>query len=296
MSEKTKRRVLTFGLPAGSLRDMTLALLKRAGYPFLVGPRSYVPVSMDPEIEARMFRAQEIPRYVASGHYDAGITGQDMVAEAEVSVREVEEFAYARQGLGQVRWVVAVPMDSPVRSIQDLRGKRIATEAVNLTRRYLKSQGVSAEVEFSWGATEAKAPELVDAIVESTETGSSLTANNLRIVAEIMQSAAVLIANQDAWKDRWKRGKIEEVAMLLRGALMAEAMVGLKMNVPKKNLQRILKLLPAMKRPTVSPLSDSSWVSLETVIDVHEVRRLIISLKAAGAQGLVEYPLNKVIP
>jgi ATP phosphoribosyltransferase len=243
-----------------------------------------------------MFRSQEIPRYVADGHFDAGIAGQDMVVESGADVREVEAFAYARSGFGSVRWVLAVANDSPFRSVQDLRGKRIATEAVNLTRKYLAAKGVRAEVEFSWGATEAKVPELVDAVVELTETGSSLRAHGLRIVAEIMESVTVLMANRKAWGDPWKRGKIEEIGMLLRGALVAESMVGLKMNVPKAKLKRVLGILPAMKRPTVSPLSDSAWVSLETVIEEREVRRLILKLKGAGAQGLVEYPLNKVIP
>ena len=287
---------LKLGLPAGSYKEMTLSLLRKAGYPFKLGSRSYVPVSGDPEISGRMFRAQEIPRYVADGHFDAGITGQDMVAEAGVKVIEAAVFDYARAGFGRVRWVLAVPKDSPVRSVRDLAGKRIATEAVNLTRKYLAKNGVKAEVEFSWGATEAKAPELVDAIVEITETGSSLVANNLRIVDTIMESSAVLVANPVSWKDGWKRGKTEEIAMLLAGAMVAETMVGLKMNVPKGRLGAILRILPAMKKPTVSPLSDKSWVSLETVIEERDVRRLIISLKRAGAQGLVEYPLNKVIP
>lgn len=288
--------MLRLGLPAGSLKDMTLALLKKAGYPMLVGSRSYAPVSVDREIEARMFRAQEIPAYVAGGRYDAGITGQDMVAEAGVKLREIEEFVYSRQGFGRVKWVIAVPKDSPIKSVRDLNGKRVATEGVNLTNRYLKSQGVRAQVEFSWGATEAKVPELVDAIVDKTETGSSLAANNLRVVAEIMESATVLVANPGSWRDRWKREKIQEIAMLLRGAMAAESMVGLKMNVPRRRLDSVLKLLPAMKRPTVSPLSDAAWVSLETVIEEADVRRLIVRLKAAGAQGFVEYPLNKVIP
>lgn len=289
-------RALKFCLPAGSLKEMTLALLKKAGYPFAVGSRSYVPQSADPEIDARMFRAQEIPQYVADGHFDAGITGQDLVAEAGVAVKEVSEFVYARQGLGRIRWVVAVPADSPIRTLADLNGKRIATEGVNLTRDFLKRKGLRAQVVFSWGATEAKAPELVDAIVEKTETGSSLRANNLRVVAEIMSSATALIANQDAWKDRWKRGKIEEIVMMLRGALVAETMVGLKMNVPKRALKKVLAILPAMKRPTISPLSDAAWVSIETVIEEREVRALIARLKSAGASGFVEYPLNKVIP
>jgi len=288
--------ILKLGLPAGSYKEMTLSLLRKAGYPFAVGARSYVPVSGDPEISGRMFRAQEIPRYVADGHFDAGITGQDMVAEAGVKVVEAAVFDYARGGFGRVRWVLAVPKDSSVRSVHDLAGKRIATEAVNLTRKYLMKNGVKAEVEFSWGATEAKAPELVDAIVEITETGSSLSANNLRIVDVVMESSAVLVANPAAWKDGWKRAKTEEIAMLLKGAMVAETMVGLKMNVPKRRIRSVLSILPAMKKPTVSPLSDPDWVSLETVIEERDVRRLIIRLKAGGAQGLVEYPLNKVIP
>ncbi len=295
MSEEGKS-VIKLGLPAGSLRDMTLTLMKKAGYAFTLGARSYVPRSGDPEISARMFRAQEIPRYVADGDFDAGITGQDMVAEAGVRVREVEEFAYGRQGFGRIRWVVAVPKDSPVRVLRDLTGKRIATEGVNLTRKFFKSRGIDVRVEFSWGATEAKAPELVDAVVEKTETGSSLAANNLRIVAEVMRSATVMIANAGAWAVPAKRRKIEEIAIMLRGALQAESMVGLKMNVPRRYLKRILGILPAMKRPTVSSLSDATWVSVETVIEEGDARRLIIRLKGAGAQGIVEYPLNKVIP
>lgn len=294
--QKVSPPILKLGLPAGSLKEMTLALLKKAGYPFHVASRSYAPVSGDPEIEARMFRAQEIPRYVGDAHFDAGFTGQDLVAEAGVEVKEVETFMYARSGFGRIRLVLAVPNDSPIRTVKDLQGKRVATEDVNLTRKFLASHGVRAEVEFSWGATEAKVPDLVDAIVDRTETGSSLRANNLRVVAEIMQSVTVLIANTTSWKNPWKRAKIEEIAMLLRGAMVAETMVGLKMNVPKKGLKKVLGILPAMKRPTVSPLSDAAWVSLETVIEEREVRRLILKLKGAGAQGLVEYPLNKVIP
>ncbi len=294
--KRGKGKALKLGLPAGSLREATLSLLKKAGYSFSVAARSYAPVSVDREISARMFRAQEIPRYVADGSFDAGITGQDMVAECGARVREVEEFVYARQGFVPVRWVLAVPNGSPIRSLRDLNGKRVATEAVNLAKRFFRSKRVRAKVEFSWGATEAKAPELVDAVVETTETGSSLTANNLRVVAEIMRSATVLIANPRSMADRWKKAKIMEIAMLMRGAMQAEGMVGLKMNVPRDRLARVLSLLPAMKRPTVSPLSDPNWVSLETVIEESAVRKLITALKAAGAQGLVEYPLNKVIP
>jgi ATP phosphoribosyltransferase len=295
-TKRTKGGVLKLGLPAGSLRDATLSLLKKAGYSFSVASRSYVPVSTDPEISARMFRAQEIPRYVADGSFDAGITGQDMVAECGARVREVEQFVYARQGFVPVRWVLAVPNGSSIRSLCDLNGKRVATEAVNLAKRFFRSKGIRARVEFSWGATEAKAPDLVDAVIETTETGSSLTANNLRIVAEIMRSSTVLVANPRSFGERWKRGKILEIAMLMRGAMQAESMVGLKMNVPRNRLNRVLGLLPAMKRPTISPLSDPKWVSLETVIEESAVRKLITALKLAGAQGLVEYPLNKVIP
>jgi ATP phosphoribosyltransferase len=296
MAKAAAPRVLRLGLPAGRLKEMTLALLKKAGYPFTLGSRSYVPKSGDPEIEARMFRAQEIPRYVAAGNFDAGITGQDMVRESGRDVHEVATFAYARAGFGTVRWVVAVPKDSPIRTVKDLQGKRIATEGVNLTKAFLASKGVTADVEFSWGATEAKPPELVDAVVETTETGSSLEANNLRVVAEIMVSSTCLIANLSSWKDAWKRAKIEEIAMMLRGALVAEGMVGLKMNVPRKRYRKVLSLLPAMKRPTVSPLAERGWLSIEIVSEEREVRPLIAKLKAAGATGLVEYPLNKVIP
>jgi len=294
--KRAETTVLKFGLPAGSLKDMTLALLKKAGYPFVVSSRSYVPRSGDPEISPRMYRAQEIPRYVADGHLDAGITGEDLVVEAGVRVDEVARFAYARAGLGRVRWVVAVPVDSPMKTVRDLEGKRIATEVVNLTRGFLKSKGVRAEVEFSWGATEAKVPELADAVVETTETGSSLAANGLRILAEIMTSDTVLVANIGAMKDKWKRAKAGEIASLLKGAIAAETMVGLKMNVPRSRLRKVLAILPAMKRPTISSLSDPKWASVETVIEESDVRRLVPRLKEAGAEGLVEYPLNKVIP
>jgi len=290
------QKILKLGLPAGSLKDMTLALLKKAGYPFSLGSRSYVPVSGDPEIKARLFRAQEVPRYVADGHFDAGITGQDMVVEAGVRLKEVAVLQYARQGLGRVRWVIAVPNDSSIKSVADLKGKRVATEAVNLTRNFLRSKGVTAEVEFSWGATEAKVPDLVDAIVDTTETGSSLRANNLRVITDIMSSSTAIVANESSWKDPWKRSKIEEIAMMLEGALRAEEMVGLKMNVPRKSLKKVLAVLPAMKKPTLSPLSDPKWISVETVIAERDVRRLVSRMRAAGAEGFVEYPLNKVIP
>lgn len=294
--KRDDEKALKLGLPAGSLKDMTLALLKKAGYPFTISLRSYVPRSGDPEIAPRIYRAQEIPRYVADSHLDAGLTGEDMVVEAGAKVVELAKFRYARQGLGRVRWVVAVPVNSPMKSVRDLRGKRIATEVVNLTRTFLKANGVTAEVEFSWGATEAKVPELADAVVETTETGSSLAANGLRILAEIMTSDTVLIGNASAMKDKWKRAKAEEIACLMAGAIAAETMVGLKMNVPRSRLRSVLAILPAMKRPTISALSDPKWASVETVIEQSDVRRLVPRLREAGAQGLVEYPLNKVIP
>jgi len=290
------QKVLKLGLPAGSLKDMTLALMKKAGYPFSLASRSYAPSSGDPEIKARLFRAQEVPRYVSDGHFDAGITGQDMVVEAGVDLKEVAVLQYARQGLGRVRWVIAVPNDSAIKSVADLKGKRVATEAVNLTKNFLRSKGVTAEVEFSWGATEAKVPDLVDAIVDTTETGSSLRANNLRVIADIMASSTAIVANRDSWNDPWKRTKIEEIAMMLEGALRAEEMVGLKMNVPKSRLKKVIAVLPAMKKPTLAPLSDPKWISVETVIAERDVRRLVTGLRAAGAEGFVEYPLNKVIP
>ena len=286
---------LRFGLPKGSLQDATIEKMAKAGFNIQVSSRSYVPYVDDEQLEVRMIRAQEISRYVELGYLDCGITGLDWVMENGSSVHEVGEFLFSKATRQPARWVLAVPEESKVRSVKDLQGKRIATEVVHLTRQYLKKHGVKADVEFSWGATEVKAHELVDAIVEITETGSSLRANNLRIVDTLLVSTPRLIANKKAWKDAWKRQKIETMAMLLRGALEAEAKVGLKMNIAEKNLRKLLDELPALRNPTISNLSLKGWVAVETIIDEHIVRELIPQLKAAGAEGIIEYPLNKVV-
>jgi ATP phosphoribosyltransferase len=288
-------KLLRLALPKGSLQESTFEMMARAGYHVKVSSRSYVPSVDDPEIEARLIRAQEISRYVEHGALDAGLTGFDWITENDSDVVEVANLVYAKQGLRPVRWVLAVPNESPIRTVKDLAGKRIATEAVNLTRRFLTRHGVKAEVEFSWGATEVKVPELADAICELTETGSSLRANNLRILETVLESTTRLIANRNAWKDSWKRAKIETIAMLLQGALQAEEKVGLKMNAPRKKIRSILKALPALRNPTISPLSQGGWVALETIVDERVVREIIPALKAAGAEGIIEYPLNKVI-
>lgn len=295
MKEK-KRNVLNVGLPKGSLQESTLHLFRKAGFNINVGSRSYVPTIDDPELSGLLIRAQEMARYVQDGILDMGLTGRDWVLEQNAKVKEVCPLLYARGGLRPVRWVVAVPNDSPIQRIRDLQGKRVATELVQFTRRYLKKKGVEAQVEFSWGATEVKAPRLADAIVELTETGSSLRANNLRVVETILESTTVLIANREAWKDPWKREKIGNIALLLQGALRAEEKVGLKMNVGRGDLDRILKVLPAMQNPTISTLSEAGWFSLEVIVDQKIVRDLIPVLKKEGASGIVEYPLNKVIP
>ena len=294
MSETTKN-LLRLGLPKGSLQESTLALMARAGWKVNTSSRSYVPRTDDTELELRLIRAQEISRYVEHGYLDAGLTGADWIAENNSDVQVVGEIAYSKQTTNPARWVLAVPVDSPVRSVKDLAGKRIATELVGLTRRWLQKNGVEAEVEFSWGATEVKAPDLVDAIVELTETGSSLKANNLRIVETLVTSYPQLIANRLAWQDGWKRTKIETLAMMLKGALAAEEKVGLKMNVPRAKLDGLLKSLPALRNPTVSSLSLEGWVAVETIIDERVVRQIIPQLKAAGAEGIIEYPLNKII-
>jgi len=283
------------GLPKGSLQEATLQKLAKAGWNVTISSRSYVPYVDDPELEIRMIRAQEISRYVDHGYLDAGITGHDWIVENGSDVHEVGEFLFSKATRQAARWVLCVPEDSPVKSVKDLQGKRIATEVVNITRKYLRKHGVKAEVEFSWGATEVKAHELVDAIVELTETGSSLRANKLRIVDTLLTSTPRLIANHKAWKDSWKRHKIETLALMLRGALEAESKVGLKMNVAEKNLKRLLESLPALRNPTISKLSQSGWVAVETVIDEAVVRELIPQLKASGAEGIIEYPLNKVV-
>lgn len=287
---------LRLALPKGSLQESTIELFRRAGYTVTVRSRSYILAIDDEELEGMLIRAQEIPRYVERGVFDAGLTGYDLIQEAQADVVEVTELLYAKQGLGRIRWVLAVHEDSPYRSVHDLQGKRIATELVGVTRRYLEAHGVQAEVEYSWGATEAKVPLLVDAIVEATETGSTLRAHGLRILETVLESTTRFIANRESWQDAWKREKIENLAMLLAGALRAEQMVGLKMNVAKKDLQGLLALLPALKKPTVSELSDPEWCALEVIAHEREVRDLIPRLKRAGAQGIIEYPLNKVIP
>jgi ATP phosphoribosyltransferase len=290
-----EKQVLRFGLPKGSLQDATIEKMAKAGYNVTVSSRSYVPYVDDPEMEIRLIRAQEISRYVEHGYLDCGITGYDWIQENGSKVHEVGEFLFSKATRQPARWVLAVPEDSPIKSAKDLAGKRIATEVVKITQRYLKKNKVKAEVEFSWGATEVKAHELVDAIVEITETGSSLRANKLRIVDTLMVSTPRLIANNKVWQDSWKRKKIETLAMLLRGALEAEAKVGLKMNIARKNLDHLLKSLPALRNPTISSLSLEGWVAVETIIDEHVVRELIPALKAAGAEGIIEYPLNKVV-
>jgi ATP phosphoribosyltransferase len=286
---------LKLGLPSGSLQQTTLEMFKRAGYTVSVGDRSYFPSIDDEEMEIVLFRAQEISVFVEQGVLDAGVTGKDWIEENGSKVVEVAELKYAKRGPGQVKWVLAVPNDSKIESIKQLNGKRIATEAVNLTRRFLRRHNVKAEVEFSWGATEVKAPDCVDAIVDVTETGSSLRANNLRVVATIMESTNRLIANRDAWKDGWKRNKIENLSVLLQGALNALTKVGLKMNVPEAKLETVLKTLPALRNPTISHLAQEGWVAVETIVEEHIVRQLIPALTEAGAEGIVEYPLNKVI-
>ena len=292
---ETPKQFVRLGLPKGSLQESTFALMAKAGWKIATSSRSYLPRVDDPELELRLIRAQEISRYVEHGFLDAGLTGADWIAENDSAVQVVAEIAYSKQTTSPARWVLSVPNDSPVKSVKDLEGKRIATEVVQLTKRWLKKQGVHAEVEFSWGATEVKAPELVDAIVELTETGSSLKANNLRIVEELVRSYPQLIANKQAWKNDWKRAKIETLALLLRGALAAEEKVGLKMNVPRARLASLLQGLPALRNPTISPLAQTDWVAVETIIDEKVVREIIPQLKAAGAEGIIEYPLNKVI-
>ena len=295
MSKSSKSKILKFGLPKGSLQDATVEKLAKAGWNVRVSSRSYIPTVDDDELDIRTIRAQEMSVYVERGYLDCGITGLDWIEENNSKVHEVGEFLFSKSTRRPARWVLAVPEKSKIKSVKDLQGKRIATEVVKLTKRWLKKNGVKAEVEFSWGATEVKAHELVDAIVEVTETGSSLRANNLRIVEELMSSTPRLIANKDAWKNKWKRQKIETMAMLLRGALDAEAMVGLKLNIKQADLTKVLKKLPALRNPTVNELSQTGWVAVDTVIEEHVAREIIPSLKAAGAEGIIEYPLNKVV-
>jgi ATP phosphoribosyltransferase len=286
---------LKLGIPKGSLENATIDLFRRAGFQITTSSRSYFPSIDDPEIECMMIRAQEMARYVEDGVLDAGLTGRDWGLENEADVVTVADLIYAKQSFGKVRWVLAVPESSPVQSVKDLEGKIIATELVGATRRYLAERGVKAKVEFSWGATEVKPPYLADAIVEVTETGSSLRANKLRIVEVIMESNTQLVANRQAWEDPWKRRKLEDIRLLLEGAINALGKVGLMLNVHRDNLPQVLSVLPALKNPTVSPLSDGEWLAVNTILDESTVRTIIPRLKEAGAQGIVEYPLNKIV-
>ncbi len=286
---------IKLGLPKGSLQESTVKMFRKAGFYVNINDRSYFPSIDDNEIECVLFRAQEMARYVEDGILDVGITGNDWILENNSDVVRVAELIYAKQSMRPVRWVLAVTEASKIKSVKDLNGKSIATELVNVTKRYLKKHKVKARVEFSWGATEVKAIVGVDAIVEVTETGSSLRANKLREVFTVCESTTQLIANRKSWANPWKRNKIENLALLLKGAILAEEKVGLKMNVAKKDLKDVLKLLPALKKPTISNLTDPNWVDVETIIDEKVVKHLIPSLKRAGAEGIIEYPLNKVI-
>ncbi|MGD9576721.1 MAG: ATP phosphoribosyltransferase [Syntrophorhabdus sp.] len=286
---------LKIGLPKGSLQETTFKLFKNAGYSIKLLERSYVPAIDDPELEGLVIRAQEMARYVEDGILDMGITGYDWVLEQDAKVVELVRLKYGKVGFRGVKWVVAVPNDSNIKTVEDLKDKKIATELVGYTKRFLKKRGIDATVEFSWGATEVKPPLLADAIIEVTETGASLKANNLRIIDTILESETVLIANRSAWKDEWKRRKMENITMLLKAALLAEEKVGLKMNVPRAKLDKVTKILPSLHTPTISNLSDENWVAIEVIIDEKTVRDIIPNLKRAGAQGIVEYPLNKVI-
>jgi ATP phosphoribosyltransferase len=290
------KKVLKLGLPKGSLQESTLKLFKKAGYNVSVDARSYYPVFDDIEIEALLIRAQEMARYVEDGVLDAGLTGKDWILEQGADVKEIAELNYAKGGLRPVKWVIAVPQDSKIKKVKDLQGKRISTELVNFTKKYLKSEGIKSDVDFSWGATEVKPPHLCDAIVELTETGTSLKANNLRVIETILTSSTRFISNKKSWKDKWKQQKMSNIVLLLQGALAAEEKVGLKMNVPKKSLKRAMSLLSSLHSPTISELSDSGWCAIEVVIDEKIVRDIIPKLKAVGAEGIIEYPLNKVIP
>lgn len=292
---KEKSLKLKLGLPKGSLQEATVRMFRKAGFQIGISERSYFPSINDEEIEVILFRAQEMSRYVEDGILDVGLTGNDWILENGSNVVRVAELIYAKQSMRPVRWVLAVPQESKIKKVKDLNGKRVATELVNVTKNFLKKNKVKADVEFSWGATEVKAIVGVDAIVEVTETGSSLRANKLREVVTVCESTTQLIANRKSWITPWKRNKIESLAMLLKGAIVAEEKVGLKMNVEKVNLKNVLSILPAMKRPTISNLSDPNWLDVDTIIDEKTVKDLIPKLKQAGAEGIIEYPLNKVI-
>ena len=287
--------VLRIGLPSGSLQEPTFSLFAKAGFTISGAARSYKPGVDDPELAIRLLRAQEISRYVEHGFLDCGLTGRDWIAENDSDVETLCELLFSKVSSNPTRWVLVVPEDSPIKTVKDLKGKVIATEAVKMTQRFLKKHGVKAEVEFSWGATEVKVPDLVDAIVDVTETGSSLRANKLRIVETLMTSAPQFIANKKAYADKWKRAKMEKLVLLLKGALNARDKVGLKMNIAENKLAKLLKTLPALRNPTISHLATSDWVAVETIIDEKIVREIIPQLKALGAEGIIEYPLNKVV-
>jgi len=287
--------VLKLGIPAGSLQDSTADLFRRAGYNIEFPSRSYFPRVDDAEIECMLIRAQEMARYVQNGILDAGITGHDWVLETQANVQEVCELSFSKVSRRPVRWVLCVPCDSPVKSVSDLEGKRIASEAVGLTRSYLDRHGVTAHVEFSWGATEVKPPRLADAIVEVTETGSSLRANDLRVVDEVLQSTTRLIANHTSYSDAWMRTKVDNIGLMLNSCLEADGKVGLMMNVKRGNLDAVITILPALQTPTVSQLSDPDWIAINTIVEESVVRSAIPQLKLAGARGIVEYPINKII-
>ena len=288
--------LLSFGLPKGSLEEATLKLFSRAGFKITKGTRSYTPSWDDPELEGRFVRAQEMSRYVEDGFFDCGLTGRDWVRENSSDVEVVADLIYSRASNRISKWVLAVPAHSDIKTVQDLNGKSIATELVEVTRNFLSEHGVSADVEFSWGATEVKVPELVDAIVDLTETGSSLRANKLRIVDTLMETNTVLIANKASWQDADKRAKIENIALMLDAALQADAKVGLKLNIERSKLHDVVEQLPALRNPTISSLADENWIAVETVIEKKISRELIPALKRLGAEGIVEYPLNKIVP
>lgn len=291
----TDKKILKLGLPKGSLQESTLELFRKAGIRVFSSDRSYFPYCDDEEIEVMLIRSQEMAKYVQDGLFDAGITGHDWILESGSSVKHICELVYAKSGFKPVRWVLAVPEGSKVRSVRDLQNKTVATELVQCVKKYFAKNKVRARIEYSWGATEAKAGILVDAIVELTETGRSLKANKLRIIDEVLSSTTRFIANRKAWQDRWKREKMENIAILLKGALAAEGMVGLKMNLKEKDLDRIMEILPSLKRPTISPLTISGWIAIEVVVEEKVVKKMIPELKRAGAEGIIEYPLNKLI-
>jgi ATP phosphoribosyltransferase len=287
--------LLMLGLPKGSLQDSTIKLFGKAGFNISVSSRSYRPSIDDEELDGRFVRAQEVSRYVEHGYFDCGLTGQDWVKENDSDVVEVCSLVYSRASNKRSKWIIAVPEDSTVQTVKDLEGKRIATEVVNITRQYLRDNGVNAEVEFSWGATEVKVPDLVDAIVDLTETGNSIRANKLRIVDTLLYTNTVLIANKVSWENPAKRKKIENIALLLTSALEANSKVGLKLNIEKSKLEAILTDLPALRNPTINRLADESWVAIDTILDEKVVREMIPELKGRGAEGIIEYPLNKVV-